>query len=288
MVAREDGQQEYLGAIQDVTERRLAEEARDKTRTELAHVTRIMSLSAVTASIAHEVNQPLAGIITNASACLRMLATDPQNVEGARKAAHRMIRDGNRAADVISRLRDLFSGKSTSKDTLDLKEATREVLSIMFADLLRNGITLTTRLDGNRPLLVRGDRVQLQQVILNLVRNAVDAMKETMDRPRRLLVSADTDEDGRARVSVNDTGVGFGQHGADRVFDAFYTTKGGGMGIGLSVSRSIIESHGGTLQAMPNDDHGATFFFAIPQEDMRDVALDTPDTTKNVSAEKRT
>jgi PAS domain S-box-containing protein len=287
MVVREDGQPEYLGAIQDVTERRLAEEARDKTRSELAHVTRIMSLSAVTASIAHEVNQPLAGIVTNASTCLRMLATDPQNIEGAREAARRLIRDGNRAADVISRLRDLFSGKkSISRESLDLRTAAREVLSVMSADLLRNSISLTAQIDGDRPLLVKGDRVQLQQVILNLVRNAVDAMKETQNRPRLLLVGADIDEEGRARIYVNDTGVGFDQQGTDRLFDAFYTTKGDGMGIGLSVSRSIIESHGGILQAVPNDAHGATFFFAIPQEDTRDVAPGATDTTKNASAEK--
>ncbi len=257
---------EYLGAIQDVTQRRLAEEALDKVRSELAHVTRVMSLGALTASIAHEVNQPLAGIVTNASTCLRMLAADPPNIEGARETARRTIRDGNRAADVIARLRALFSKKAAATETVDLNEATREVLALVFSDLLRNRVILRVELDDDRPLLVTGDRVQLQQVILNLVRNASDAMSEVNDRPRHLLVRADGEEEGRVRLIVKDAGVGFEPQGAERLFDAFYTTKSDGMGIGLSVSRSIIESHGGRLWAEPNDGPGATFSFSIPRQ----------------------
>ena len=256
---------EYFGAVQDVTQRRLAEEALDKVRSELAHVTRVMSLGALTASIAHEVNQPLSGIITNASTCLRMLAADPPNVEGARETARRTIRDGNRAADVIARLRALFSKKATATEAVDLNEAAREILALVSADLLRSRIDLRAEL-GSAPLLVTGDRVQLQQVILNLVRNASDAMSGVDDRPRSLLIKTCEEEDERARLTVQDAGVGFEPHGAERLFDAFYTTKSDGMGIGLSVSRSIIESHGGKLWAAANDGPGATFSFSIPRQ----------------------
>ncbi|MEN3378041.1 MAG: hypothetical protein V7604_3396 [Hyphomicrobiales bacterium] len=262
---RQDGRLEFLGAIQDVTQGRLAEAALDKVRSELAHVTRVMSFGALTASIAHEVNQPLAGIVTNASTCLRMLAAEPPNIEGARETARRTIRDGNRAADVIARLRALFSKKAAETETVDLNEATREVLTLVFGDLLRNKVILRAELDSDHPPLVTGDRVQLQQVILNLVRNASDAMSEVNDRPRDLLVKAYREEEG-ARLIVKDAGVGFETQGAERLFDAFYTTKSGGMGIGLSLSRSIIENHGGKLWAEANDGPGATFSVSIPRQ----------------------
>jgi PAS domain S-box-containing protein len=255
---------EYFGAVQDVTQRRLAEEALDKVRSELAHVTRVMSFGALTASIAHEVNQPLAGIVTNASTCLRMLAADPPNIEGARETARRTIRDGNRAADVIARLRALFSKKAAETETVDLNDAAREILALVSTDLLRSRISLRAEL-GSEPLLVTGDRVQLQQVIVNLVRNASDAMSDVDDRPRVLLVAA-WEEKGGARLIVKDAGVGFEPQSAERLFDAFYTTKSGGMGIGLSVSRSIIENHGGKLWAEANDGPGATFSFSIPRQ----------------------
>jgi PAS domain S-box-containing protein len=264
LIRCQDGQLEFLGAIQDVTQGRIAEETLDKVRSELAHVTRIMSLGTLMASIAHEVNQPLAGIITNANTCLRMLAADPPNLDGARETARRTIRDGNRAADVITRLRALFSRKGTATETVDLSEAAREVLALVSSDLLRSRVILRAEL-GNEPLLVPGDRVQLQQVIVNLVRNALDAMSGVDDRPRQLLVRTDMEED-RARLVVKDTGVGLEPQGADRLFDVFYTTKSNGMGIGLSVSRSIIESHGGKLWAEPNDGPGATFSFSLPRQ----------------------
>jgi C4-dicarboxylate-specific signal transduction histidine kinase len=255
---------EFVGTSVDVTQRRLTEDALDKVRSELAHVTRAMSLGALTASIAHEVNQPLAGIITNASTCLRMLAADPPNIAGARMTAQRTIRDGNRAADVITRLRALFSKKAPATEAIDLNEAAREVLALVFNDLLRNRIALRVELD-DEPLFVIGDRTQLQQVILNLVRNASDAMSEINDRLRTLLVQAGADEDGFARVIVKDAGVGLDPQEVERLFDTFYTTKNDGMGIGLSVSRSIIESHGGKLWAEANDGPGATFSFSIPR-----------------------
>jgi PAS domain S-box-containing protein len=259
----QDGELEYIGAVQDVTERRLSEEALGNLRFELAHVSRVATLGALTASIAHEVNQPLSGIITNASTCLRMLAAEPPNVDGARETARRTIRDGHRAADVITRLRALFGKKGAATEQVDLNEATREVIALSLSELRRNRVIPRLELtDGLPP--VTGDRVQLQQVILNLLRNALDAMSGVEDCPTPLVIRTARDGDDRVRLSVQDAGVGFDPQAADRLFEAFYTTKDDGMGIGLSVSRSIIESHQGRLWATPNDGPGATFSFSIP------------------------
>lgn len=259
----QNGQLEYNATIQDVTARRLTEEARDKARSDLAHVARVMSLGALTASIAHEINQPLSGIVTNASTCLRMLAADPPNVDGARETARRTIRDGNRASEVITRLRALFGKKETTNESVDLNDATREVLALSLSQLQRNQVILRQELADNLPL-VTGDRVQIQQVILNLIGNASEAMSAVDDRPRELLVRTERDEDDRVRLTVKDAGVGFAPHAADRLFESFYTTKTDGMGIGLSVSRSIIDAHQGRLWAALNDGPGCTFAFAIP------------------------
>src|SRR5467141_2916631 len=259
----ESGEVEYIGATQDVTQRRLAEAALDKARSELAHVTRVMTLGALTASIAHEVNQPLSGIITNASTCLRMLAADPPNVDGARETARRTIRDGDRASEVVTRLRALFSKKETTIESVDLNEATREVVALSLCELQRNRVILRTELASDLPV-VTGDRVQLQQVVLNLLRNASDAMSAVEDRPRQLLIRTERDEGGRVRLTVQDAGVGLAPQAMDRIFEAFYTTKTEGMGMGLSVSRSIIERHHGRLCAAPNEGPGATFSFSIP------------------------
>lgn len=259
----EDGEVEYIGACQDVTQRRLSEEALAKARSDLAHVARVMSLGALTASIAHEVNQPLSGIITNANTCLRMLAADPPNVDGARETARRTIRDGDRAAAVITRLRALFSKKDATIESMDLNEAAREVISLSLSELQRNRVILRSELADTLPA-VAGDRVQLQQVILNLVRNASDAMSGVDDRPRQLLIRTEPDEGGQVRLSVRDAGIGFDPQVLDRLFDSFYTTKNDGMGIGLSVGRSIIASHQGRLWATLNEGPGATFSFSIP------------------------
>jgi C4-dicarboxylate-specific signal transduction histidine kinase len=234
-----------------------------KARSELARVARITSLGALTASIAHEVNQPLSGIITNASTCLRMLAADPPNFDGARETARRTIRDGNRASEVITRLRALFAKKDTAIEPVDRNEAAREVTTLLRSELQRSQVILRAELSDDLPH-VTGDRVQLQQVILNLLRNASDAMSAIDDRPRHLIISTALDEDDRVRLSVKDAGVGFNPQVMDRLFEAFYTTKNDGMGIGLSVSRSIIENHHGRLWAEPNDGPGATFSFYIP------------------------
>jgi PAS domain S-box-containing protein len=259
-----DGQLEYIGAVQDVTQRRLSEEALAKAQSELAHVARVTSLGVLTASIAHEVRQPLSGIMTNANTCLRMLAADPPNVDGARETARRTIRDGNRASEVITRLRELFSKKEPTPESMDLNEATREVIALSLSELQRNRVILRTELADDLPL-VTGDRVQLQQVILNLIRNASDAMSAVDDRPRHLLIRTEREEEDRVRLSAKDAGVGFDPKAMDRLFEAFYTTKNDGMGIGLSVSRSIIESHDGRLWATLNDGPGAVFSFSIPR-----------------------
>ncbi|HXD34843.1 MAG TPA: PAS domain-containing protein, partial [Pyrinomonadaceae bacterium] len=257
------GQLEYIAAVRDVTARRVSDEALDKARSELAHVTRVMTLGALTASIAHEVNQPLSGIITNASTCLRMLDGDLPNVDGARETAKRTIRDGRRAADVITRLRALFGKKDITFEAVDLNEAAREVIALSLSDLQRNRVILRPQLANDLPL-VAGDRVQLQQVILNLVRNASDAMSTVDDRSRLLLIKTESDEGDQVRLSVQDAGVGFDPQALKRLFETFYTTKDDGMGIGLAVSRSIIESHHGRLWATPNDGPGVTFSFSIP------------------------
>jgi PAS domain S-box-containing protein len=259
----QDGQLEYIGAVQDVTQRRLSDEALGKVRSELARVARATSLGALTASIAHEVNQPLSGIITNASTCLRMLSTDPPNINGALETARRTIRDGNRASDVITRLRALFAKTGAPTEAVDLNEATGEVIALSWSDLQRRRVLLRSELGDDLPTVV-GDRVQLQQVIFNLIANASDAMSEVHDRPRQLVIRTERDEDDRVRLTVQDAGEGFAGEAAERLFDAFYTTKSGGMGIGLSVSRSIIESHRGRLWAAPNDGPGAAFSFSIP------------------------
>src|SRR6266568_3551864 len=260
----QDGRLEYIGAVQDVTQRRFAAEALSKARSELAHVARVTSLGALTASIAHEVNQPLSGIITNASTCLRMLAADPPNVDGARETARRTIRDGGRASDVIQRLRALFSKKDAAAEEVDLNEAAREVIALSLSEIQRERVTVRMDLADDLPP-VAGDCVQLQQVVLNLLMNALEAMRGVDDRPRQLVIRTERDEGDRVRLSVQDVGVGFHPQSADRLFDAFYTTKDDGMGIGLSVSRSIIESHRGRLWAELNDGPGATFSFSIPR-----------------------
>jgi PAS domain S-box-containing protein len=252
----------FIGALQDVTESKVAEESLSSARSELAHVARITTLNALTASIVHEINQPLASLITNASICLRRLNADPPNLDGARETAMRTIRDGNRASDVITRLRALYSKKEFTPEPLDLNDATREVVALYLSNLQRNRVILKSELADALPL-VTGDRVQLQQVILNLVRNASDAMISVDDRPRELLIRTDQEGADRVRLSVKDAGLGLTRDDMDKLFQAFYTTKNDGMGIGLHVSHSIIEAHHGRLWATANDGPGATFSFLI-------------------------
>ena len=262
----------FFGAVVDLTASKRAEEALNEARAELAHVSRLTAVSALTASIAHEVNQPLSGIITNAGTCLRMLDRTPPDIDGARETVRRTIRDGNRASDVIARLRALFTRKESAVESVDFNEATREVLALSANDLQRNRIVLQPELADHLPT-VTGDRIQLQQVILNLLRNASDAMTDVHERPRHLLVKTEREDAGRIRLTVRDTGVGLPLQSVASLFDAFYTTKRAGMGIGLFVSRSIVEGHGGRIWAEANEGGpGATFALSIPCDAVGDSA----------------
>lgn len=260
-----DGRRELIGAVQDVSSWRRSEESLGQIRSELAHMTKVASLGALTASIAHEVNQPLSGIVINANTCLRMLSADPPNLAGACETARRTIRDGNRAADVITRLRALFAQKGFAKQRLDLNDATREVLALSRSELQRARVVLRSELADDLPSVV-GDRVQLQQVILNLLLNASAAMSGIDDRPRALLIKTERESGDYVRLTVSDTGVGLDHRTAERFFEGSYGIEYDGIGLGLSVSRSIIEGHKGRLWACSNEiGPGATFCFVIPR-----------------------
>lgn len=263
---------EFVGAVRDITERRLSEEALGKLRSDLARVARVSSLSTLAASIAHEVNQPLSGIVTNANICQRMLVSDAPDIDEARSAARRMIRDAKRASDVVTRLRALCANKKPTSEAVDLNEATREVIALLMSELQRNRIVFHTDFDGELPLVI-GDRVQLQQVVLNLILNALDAMHDIYDRPRRLLVRTKRDDESCVRLDVQDAGCGLKPQDTERIFDAFYTTKDSGTGIGLSVSRAIIETHRGRIWGAANEGPGATFSFSVPHETADVLAL---------------
>ena len=251
----------------DITETiRLRDEQRrnHELQLELAHAHRIATVGQLSASIAHELNQPLTGIMTNCGTCLRMLTSDPLDLDGAQEAVRRTVRDGNRASDVVARLRALFNNKESSLESVDLNEATREVIALS-RDELRNGRTVVQIELDEDVQCVMADRVQLQQVVLNLLRNALDAMSTVEDRSRDLLIRTQREEGDRVRLSVSDSGVGFDPETSNRLFEAFYSTKKNGMGLGLSLSRSIIENHQGRLWAALNTGPGATFSFSIPR-----------------------
>ncbi|WP_455281253.1 PAS domain-containing protein [Cupriavidus necator] len=272
------GRLHYIGAMQDVTERRQSEEAVHRLRAELTHVSRVNSLGALTASIAHEINQPLAGIMTNANTGLRMLGAAPPNVEGALEIMRRTIRDGYRASEVITRLRALFRKCVVMTDAVDLGEAAHEVVELLHGEILRKRIVLRQEIADDLPP-VTGDRVQLQQVVLNLLLNAGEAMQDVEGRPRQMVIRIERDDGNQVRFAVIDTGTGFEPQSANKLFDAFHTTKEDGMGIGLFVSRCIIENHGGHLWATPNESFGATFAFSIPCRPDGMAAADGPAAT---------
>jgi PAS domain S-box-containing protein len=265
------GELKFIGMMEDVTQRRIAEEELCKARLELAHVAKVLSLGLLTASVAHEINQPLCGVIINAGTCLRMLNADPPDLEGARTTAGRILRDGRRASDVIERLRALFGKQAAQSELVDINEATREVVAMSLNELHRRRITLLVDLADNLPP-VMGDRVQLQQVILNLVLNAADAMSGIEDGLRQLVIRTEPQAVDRVRLSVKDVGVGLAAQLMSRLFEPFYTTKAEGMGIGLFVSRTIIESYAGELQVVANEGPGVTFSFSIPVTQSRSAA----------------
>jgi signal transduction histidine kinase len=251
-----------LVSIMDITERKQTEEELRKAQVELAHVTRVMTMGELAASIAHEVNQPLAAIVTNANACLRWLAGESPNLDEARQTARRIIRDGNRAGDVIGRIRTLLKKTGTEKELLDMNQVIREVVALAEGEVRRNGVALRTELAGDLPPIL-ADRVGLEQVVLNLIMNAIEAMSAIGDRPRELVIRTQSGEVDQVRVTVQDSGIGLDPQCMGRIFDAFYTTKSQGMGMGLAISRSIIAAHGGRLWAVPNDGTGATFQFTL-------------------------
>jgi PAS domain S-box-containing protein len=252
---------EFVGTLMDVTERRRAEEERQA----LAHSNRITTMGQLTASIAHEVNQPIAAVVTNAQAALRWLNMQPPDPEEVRQALDRIVNQGRRAGDVISRMRALVRKAPPRKDQLDINEVIREVIALTRSELHRTGTLLQTQLAHGLPL-VPGDRVQLQQVMLNLILNAVEAMSGSDEGSRELLISAEADGANGVRIAVRDWGPGLEPESLDRLFDAFYTTKPDGMGMGLSICRSIIEAHGGRVWATTNVPQGAAFQFTLPHQ----------------------
>jgi len=254
---------EFVGTVIDVTERKQAESALHKAQVELAHITRITTMGELTASIAHEVNQPLAAVVTNGNAGLRWLAAEPPNLDEARQAIQRIVRDGNRASDVIARIRTLVKKGESVAHRLDVNNTVREIVALSQSEVDRRGASLQTNLAADLPAVI-GDRVQLQQVLLNLIINALDAMSALTDRPRVVRIRTNPMEPGSVLVAVEDSGIGLDPQQAARLFDAFYTTKTQGLGMGLSISRSIVEAHGGKLWATPNEGPGATFQFMLP------------------------
>jgi C4-dicarboxylate-specific signal transduction histidine kinase len=237
-----------VGALLDITERKQAEETLREARAELAHVTRVATLGEMTASIAHEINQPLAAVVNNASACMRWLAGPTPNLEEARHSAALITSDGHRAGEIISRIRALAQKAPPRRDWLNINETIFEVIALVRSEVQRNRALLKTQLSSDVPLIF-GDRIQLQQVILNLIMNAIEAMSGVGDGPRELLVGSGKDNSQGVRVTVRDSGPGLDPDSLDHLFTAFYTTKPQGMGMGLAISRAIIEAHGGRMWA---------------------------------------
>ena len=258
-----DGRREEgVAFVLDLTERKLAEGALHKTQAELAHVTRVTTLGELTTSIAHEINQPLAAVVNNASACLRWLAGAAPNLEEARQSAALIIADGHRAGEIISRIRALANKAPPQKDWLNINETILEVIALARSQVQGNHVALQTQLSDELPLVL-GDRIQLQQVILNLVINGIEAMSSVTDRSRDLQIHSRRHEPDKVLVAVQDSGIGLKAESLDHLFEAFFTTKPKGMGMGLAISRSIIEAHGGRLWAVPNEGPGATFQFTL-------------------------
>jgi PAS domain S-box-containing protein len=256
----------YRGVGSDVTavvRAEQAEEALHQVRAELAHVTRVTSLGELTASIAHEVNQPLGALVTNAEACLRWLNHGTPNLDEARRNVEMIINDGHRAGEVIRRVRDLSKKTDPQKAPLDINGVVGEVIALVQREMFSNRVTLREELAPTLPAVL-ADRIQLQQVLINLVMNGIEAMTPVTDRPRELVIRSHQDDTAQVLVTVKDCGVGISAENADRLFNAFFTTKSSGMGMGLSICRSIIEAHGGRLSASGNVGPGATFQFALP------------------------
>jgi signal transduction histidine kinase len=241
---------------------RQAQESFNRTQAQMAYVSRIMTADELTASIAHEVNQPLAALVTSAMAGARWLGGDPPNVERARSALERIVSDGNRASEIVRRIRALYKRNPPQKQPTDLNQTILETIDLLRNEGIIDGISIQTQLHAGLPT-VMADLVQLQQVLLNLIKNGVEAMAEIQDRPRELRILSTQEDDAKVLVSVTDSGVGLKREDADKIFNAFFTTKPNGLGMGLALCRSIIEAHRGRLWASPNG-HGTTFQFTLP------------------------
>jgi PAS domain S-box-containing protein len=250
----------------DITTSREAEAELQRVRIELARVARVTTLGELTAAIAHEVNQPLTGVISSGNACLRWLAANPPNLEAARRSVERMIDDGNRAADVIRRIRDMVRKSPPRKEAFNINDTIMEVLALIRTELSRNDVSPRAELSNDLPV-VWGDRIQLEQVILNLTMNAIEAMSEVSPTQRKLLIASAKDGSNGVLVRIQDSGIGLDEESLDHLFEAFFTTKARGMGMGLAVSQTILQAHGGRLWATSNASHGATFQFTLPAND---------------------
>jgi C4-dicarboxylate-specific signal transduction histidine kinase len=252
---------QFVGSSTDITERKQAEEALHQAQTDVARINRITTMGELTASLAHEVKQPIAAAVTDANTCVRWLSRDNPDVEEAREAASRVVKDATRAAEIITRVRQLFKKGGPEQALIDVNEIIREMIVLLGSDATRYDVSMQTELAKDLPK-VMGDRVQLQQVLMNLMTNSIDAMKD-LDGTRELIISSRA-EDGQLMISVSDTGVGLPPTQAHQIFDAFFTTKPQGTGMGLRIGRSIVESHGGRLWAAANSPRGARFCFTLP------------------------
>jgi hypothetical protein len=254
---------EIVGTCIDVTERKRAEEARLDAQNKLAHANRVSTMGQLAASIAHEVNQPITGVVTNARAGLRFLATDPADLDEIRQILEEIVKDGTRAGEILARIRALVKKTPPRKDRVDINEAIFEVIALSRSEIVKNGISLTTHFAKELPC-VHGDRIQLQQVLLNLIVNAVEAMSSESNSSRELLIVTVEDGSNGVIVAVSDSGPGVDQEVLEQMFDAFYTTKSAGMGMGLAICRSIIETHAGRIWARANVPRGIVFQFNLP------------------------
>ena len=252
-----------FASVASLFERKRAEEALRQTQANLAHVSRVMTLGELTASISHEVNQPLAAVVINGQICLRLLALETPRPDDVRTTVERMVRDANRASEVIQRIRALAKRTEPQMVSLDINDVIREATLLVQREVLSHGVSLRTELASALPPVL-GDRVQLQQVVINLLMNGVEAMASITDRAREIVIRSQQPEAGQVLVAVLDSGIGIDSETAERLFSAFFTTKPSGMGMGLSISRSIIRAHGGKLWVSPNPDHGAAFQFTVP------------------------
>ncbi|MGD0990588.1 MAG: ATP-binding protein, partial [Candidatus Sulfotelmatobacter sp.] len=256
---------QFVGSSTDVTERRQAEEALRQAQADLARISRITMMGELTAALAHEVNQPIAAAVTDAHTCCRWLMRDPPDLAEAREAASRTIKDTTRAAEIISRVRGIFKKGTPERQSVDVNEVIREMVGLLRDEAARYSVSIQTGLDAGLPHVI-GDRVQLQQVLMNLMLNSIDAMRD-VEGSRELTINSQPGENEQLVVSVSDTGVGIPPQRAEQIFSAFFTTKPHGTGMGLRISRSIVESHGGRLWVGDNPPRGASFHLALPTRD---------------------